>query len=71
MPPQAAATLALEKNTLIRKLSEMVAMANDVISQKMITGLLFLMTAPYLAMMHSKNIDTIMNMRLVINQAAQ
>ena len=71
MPPQAAEMFAFEKKTLMRKLIDMVAIANDVSIQNTTTGLLLVMIRPVFANTVNKNTEIIMNRKLVMNQAVQ
>lgn len=71
IPPQAAEIFAFEKNTLIRKLREMVAIANDVSIQNINIGLLLVNTAPCFERAAKSAVENDMNRRLVKNQAVQ
>ena len=62
---------AFEKKTLMRKLIDMVAIANDVSIQNTTTGLLLVMIRPVFANTVNKNTEIIMNRKLVMNQAVQ
>ena len=59
MPPHAAASLALEKKTLMRKQNMVVATDDKVRNSQMITGLLYFRISPYCKTKQVVHVSTI------------
>ena len=71
MPPQAAEIFAFEKKTLIRKLIDIVDIANDIRVKNTTTGLVLVKISPFVATTTKRNAGIMKNNRLVMNQDAQ